>query len=236
MAKCAIFTLQRDEFFHLPLWLAYYGQHFAPEDMYIFDHQSQLPDVRYILDHCPQHVTTIEHDQIYDHDWYVSVINRLQRQLLSEYEYVLYVDCDDWLIPARGSLYDFIASAHREVYRPVGYEVILDKMHKWGPEDKPCLTRIPLEWGLGCHTSIPDFVAMDDLFLYHLHRLEYEPAWKKRQLWQSYPNRGPYYQGEVGEVAYKEIFNTAREPLEPHHPRLTIALQEVYKILDKARN
>jgi hypothetical protein len=230
MGKCAIFTLQRDEFFHLPLWLKYYGQHFDHQDMFILDHESQDPEVCRVLreDCTDMNVYSVFNEQVYNIDWYVETINHYKDILLTKYEYVMYVDCDDWVIPKEGTLRDFIANADREAYRTYGYEVILDKMHAWGPDEKPCLTRIPLVWGPGCHTSTPEIKSTDDLYLYHLHRLSYDAAWKKRQMWQSHQNRGYLYQEIVNEHRYKEIFWTAGTTnAEPYHERLRLALRGV---------
>ena len=34
----AVFTIVREEAVFLPIWLAYYAAHFAPEDIYVLHH------------------------------------------------------------------------------------------------------------------------------------------------------------------------------------------------------
>ena len=231
--KCAVFTLEWNELFHLPLWLRYYGRHFAPEDMYIINHFTPtfIPSIWATLDDARKRGCNVENifcDQLYNTDWYLRVVHNFRDELLQRYEYVLFTDVDEWIIPKEGTLRDFIATADRDAYRCTGYEVIETVMHAWGPDDKPLLARIPLVWGSGCHTSDPDIQATDDLFLYHLHRLDYQSAWEKRQRYQSYPHRGPLYQEVVDEERYREIFNTVgtTHP-ESYHQRLRDAMYEV---------
>lgn len=234
--RCAAFTLQRDEFFHLPPWLKYYGQHFDPEDLYVIDHDSSLPEVRKLLNLLEEpppaaNVSMVHNDEIYNPDWYVSVVRAKQLELLQRYEYVLYTDVDEWVIPKEGSLRDFVATADRDAYRCTGYEVIEDHMPPWRDMCKPILMRVPLQLGMGCHSSVPEVPITDDLFLYHLHRLNFEAAWRKRQLYQVLPHKYVLYQGVVNEEQYRAIFDTNatnQGPAEPWHQRLVVAYANVY--------
>ena len=96
---------------------------------------------------------------------------------------MLFTDADEWLIPAAGTLDEFIARAERPSYRAVGYEVIEDRCHRAGMYDKTLLSREPLNWVYGYHHATPEPPAAGDLYLYHLHRLNFAQAWAKARRW-----------------------------------------------------
>ena len=95
--KAAIFTLEKNEKFHLPQWIKYYSQFFEPEDIYILDHQSDEPELRAYLDNLRKHgynVREVGHHEIFNHDWLLSTVHTMQSELLDNYEYVIYTDVD----------------------------------------------------------------------------------------------------------------------------------------------
>ena len=226
---CAVFTLQRDEFFHLPLWLSYYSLHFEPQDIYVIDHESTLPEVKAALENVAN-VKMVCNHEIYNSDWYQGVVRFQQLTLLERYEYVLYTDVDEWVIPKEGSLKDFVANADRDAYRCTGYEVIENRIYPWHDACKPIFMRVPLQLGWGCHTSVPEVPVTDDLFMYHLHRLNYDAAWAKRQRYQAHPFKDVKYREVVNEEQYKSQFytNATHEGgAESWHPRLWLAMLQV---------
>ena len=181
--RCAVFTLQRDERFHLPLWARYYAKHFDPEDMYILNDGSRDPATLSTLAVFPGDVRHIEHDLVLDHEWMLQTVMAAQRQLLGSYEYVLFTDADEWLVPAAGTLREYIDQATAPAYRAIGYEVVEDRCFRAPDYDKTLLSREPLSWAYGYHHANPEPAPAGDLFLYHLHRLNFDEAWAKAQRW-----------------------------------------------------
>lgn len=176
----AIFTLQHNETYYLPKWYKYYSQFFAPEDMYILSHNSsdEMSELVLKLDATRHFLTT---DAIFDHDWLLNTIQGFQRELLKKYDYVVFTDCDEFLVPTDCTLGEFLDNATEEAYRANGFDVIEDKMYaSWG-FSKTLISRIPLTWCHGYHTSIPEFQVTPNLHLYHLHKLDYQECWERSQ-------------------------------------------------------
>ena len=183
MTTCAVFTLQRDEIFHLPQWLSYYSRHFAPHDLYVLDHDSQDPRIAQTLRQYSVNIQRLSNDVIFDHDWLLSVVHGTQRELLERYDYVLFTDTDEIVIPLHGTLREFIAHATEPAYRCTGYEVIENGMVRNVMYDKTLLASHPLEWCYGYHTASPDYAQTSELLLYHLHRWNRSEAWEKNLRW-----------------------------------------------------
>jgi len=185
--RCAVFTLQRNEHFHLPLWIRYYGQHFDRQDMYVLDHDSDEASTLLTLmdfQDAGGNVHTRHHELTFDHAWLLDTVHAFQRLLLAEYRYVLFTDCDEWVVPSEGGLREFIEDAAEPAYRCTGYEVIVDNQYRWQLYDKTLLSRVPLTWIPGYHFSKPEFPVNGDLLLYHLHRLDFAAAWDKLKRWR----------------------------------------------------
>lgn len=194
--RAAVVTIQRDEKFMLPLWIAYYSKHFEHRDMYILDHESSDPTTVAALNKFREaggNVIPVTHPVVYasEEDLKVNTaggfirdtVTRAVHGFLSYYEYVLYIDSDEFVVPAKGTLKDFVASATEPAYRCTGREVVENTMH-WHPDfDKTLLARIPLDWVWGFHYCTPEFQPTPELFMYHLHRLDFEEAWAKDLRW-----------------------------------------------------
>jgi hypothetical protein len=186
--RCAVFTLQKNENFHLPLWIKYYEQYFDHEDMYVVDHdstESETLATLAIFQEMDGNVRHLKHDLTFDHAWLVNTVHTIQNELLIHYKYVLFTDCDEWVMPANGDLEQFINNATEDVYRCTGYEIIEDDMYRWPLYDKTLLAKVPVTWVYGYHFAQPNVEPDPGLFLYHLHRLDFKEAWKKTQRWKA---------------------------------------------------
>jgi len=121
-----IFTILHNEEIFLKLWLDYYGQSFDPEDIYVFDHCSDvplytktigepyIPDTRYdhywiqdtesdlpcqvkrVLKHRSMECAT---EMFYDILWMQEFLRDTISDLMTRYEYVVLTDPDDFLFP-----------------------------------------------------------------------------------------------------------------------------------------
>lgn len=181
MRKAAVFTVQHDEDFYLPMWLKYYEKHFEPQDIYVVSHNcTELTEP--ILAQAEQrgiNIDRVNTNEIFNHAWLTDLVHTYQKKLLDKYEYVLFVDCDEIVAPTNESLKNFIQNATDIAYRCFGYEVVLDSICRNYNYDKTLLTSIPLNYVYGYHTATPEFSVNPNLHLYHLHRFDYEQSWQR---------------------------------------------------------
>lgn len=181
--RAAIFTLQHNETFYLPIWCKWYRETFEPEDMYILSHNPNIEMVKM----CERarddgfNVKYLFTDVIFDHDWLNMIVHSRQRQLLEQYEYVMYVDCDELVAPDNMTLKDWIDTATEEAYRCDGWELHEKKMYPSIGFCKTPLTRIPLTYVHGYHRSVPEFEINNHLKLYHIHKIDFNEAWARNQ-------------------------------------------------------
>lgn len=191
--KSCIYVLQHNEYFYLPIWCKWYRETFAPEDMYILAHNPSIEMVKM----CERarddgfNVKYLFTDVIFDHDWLNSIVHGKQRELLEKYNYVMYTDCDELIIPTDTTLKDFINNATEEAYRCDGWELHENEMYQSIGFCKTLLTRIPLTYVHGYHRSEPEFPISNNLRLYHIHKISFDEAWKRNQRisqekWDSY--------------------------------------------------
>ena len=101
----AIQTMVHNESVFFPIWLSYYSRFFAPEDIFVFDHQTT--DGSTARDGFVR--IPVEHESV-DHVWMVETMASHQRELLDRYDVVLTTDVDELVVPdpAWGSLGDYI--------------------------------------------------------------------------------------------------------------------------------
>ena len=185
--RAAVFTLQRDEIHQLPRWWNYYRRHFDPEDIYIVDHNSTEPSIHKLLNEIQNagaNIIPVHHNDIFNHDWLTYTVEKTMQSLLTTHHYVLFTDADELVIPIEGTLRAFIETATEECYRCTGYSLIGNHMYRDVSYDKTLLTRVPLKYIWGYHTSDHEPTAVDDfLLLYHLHRIDYDEALEKNWRW-----------------------------------------------------
>jgi hypothetical protein len=200
----AVITIVRDEPVFFPIWLRYYSGFFAPEDIYVLDHETTDGStggegfVRIPVTH-----------ETVDHTWMVRTMERYQHELLERYDVVLVTDVDEIVAPRPefGTLGDYIDTFEEEFVNCLGYEVIhmvdregpfdpsrkvLEQRGYWFPNDiydKPVLATAPLTWEPGFHRITELSMRPDpDLLLIHLHRMDYEIClarhrYRKQRAW-----------------------------------------------------
>ncbi len=203
MKKSAVFTIVKNESFFLPIWLKYFSKHFEQSDIYILDHQSDDGST----DNLSVTVVPITNDLYFDHYWLVEQVQNFQHELLKSYDYVLFCESDELIVPDSrkfSGLQEYIQSFQLDVIAGAGYELIhipseeppidlevpiLQQRKFWFRNDrygKPVITRIPLSYELGFHSASECKVRDENLILLHLHRLDYayfqeRHAWKRKQ-------------------------------------------------------
>lgn len=179
----AVFTMVYNENRMLPVWVRYYRQQAGAKNIFVLDHGSEsLPDG---LD-CQ--VIPVRRDELDEIDR-CAQIEAFQKKLLETYHYVLFTDCDEFLVadPARYlSLRDYVAHAPYASIRCVGVDV-MDYAPDLPPVqwDKPILAQrpygairfwscktllssVPLRWGPGFHDCKEPEELDTSLWMLHL--------------------------------------------------------------------
>jgi hypothetical protein len=185
----ALITMVHNEPVFLPIWLGYYSRFFAPEDIYVFDNETDDGSTAgegFVR-------IPVRHNRV-DHRWMVRTIQTLQHELLDRYDMVLVTDVDEIVAPdpRQGTLGEYLDRFDEDWVNCLGYELlhardepplqidrpILAQRHYWYFNDaynKAALATKPLDWTPGFHGRTDGKYALDpDLRLIHLHRMDYE--------------------------------------------------------------
>jgi hypothetical protein len=185
----ALITSVYNEAIFLPIWLRYYSRFFAPEDIYVLDHQTTDGST----DGDGFVRIPIEFDSGLSWERIVASIQSLQHDLLERYEVVLVADADEIVAPdpRHGTLGDYLDRFDEDFVNCLGYELLhlpdeapldlgeplLSQRGWWYPNDgydKPSLATVPMDWDPGFHTRGDGEINLDpDLRLIHLHRMDY---------------------------------------------------------------
>jgi Methyltransferase domain/Glycosyl transferase family 2 len=198
--KCAIFVMVKNESVFLPIWLKYYSRYIDGKDIYVFDHRSIDGSVQNCLKNYKFNVIQLDYPLSFDHVWFKFVADTVQKKLIDHYEYVIFTDVDEIILPDvnkyRG-LDDYIQKLDKNYVRCIGYELI-HVPHKEKPYDasesvlsqrrfwyythwynKTLISNQPLNWEIGFH-EVPNLESdFDrDLMLIHLHKLDFDLCWK----------------------------------------------------------
>lgn len=201
--RSAVLTIVQNESIFFPIWLRYYSRFFAPDDIYVLDHEStdgstagggfvRIP---------------VAHPKL-DNSWMVENVRRLQHELLERYDVVVVTDVDEIVAPdpSIGTLGDYLARFDEEWVNCLGYELlhmkdseppfrpdrpILEQRGHWfinDVYDKPAISMVPLDWRPGLHGRTDYQFNFDpDLRLIHLHRMDYEICRARHQRWRGRP-------------------------------------------------
>jgi hypothetical protein len=171
--KCAVFTICKNEDYFLPKWIKHYKKYFDNSDIYILDHQSNDGstlnlDVNVIL---------VENELAFDHNWLLNVVESFQRNLLENYESVLFAEADELLYclnqPLNEMIDDFLLDDESKYVTAHGFEIkhqehepiinsddeIIKNRNYWFSSrlyTKTLLSKIPLNWVWGFHYPIYD--------------------------------------------------------------------------------
>jgi hypothetical protein len=197
--KCAVFTTVKNESIFLPIWLRHYQQYFNNQDIYVLDHHSTDGSTSNL----PVNVRTVANDYVNDHEWLVKIAQDFQKELLKDYECVIFAESDEILYslekPFNQTIDEFIAGD--DLYLTFsGYSVIQDiqnepalqtgdfifeKRNIWykdAAEDKTLMSKISLEWNWGFHSlKGKNNNYHRDCYIAHLHRFDFETMVKRHQ-------------------------------------------------------
>ncbi|TDQ00414.1 glycosyltransferase family 2 protein [Labedaea rhizosphaerae] len=225
----AVFTLVRDEQVFLPIWLRYYQQFFAPQDIHVLDHGGahELAD-RFDFTRIPIH------QPVFGAEWQRDTVQHHQHELLDRYDVVLFVDADEIVAPdpRTGDLGDYLDNFDEDFVTCQGYELlhvtdrepafdpakpVLAQRSWWYRNDvysKSLLARVPMLWNLGFHHRLDQKKNVDPLlYLIHLHRMDYETCLARHRNRAAFPRaekdraQGWGYQNRITDpVGFREWF------------------------------
>ncbi|AQU87656.1 hypothetical protein B0W47_09425 [Komagataeibacter nataicola] len=197
--RAAIITMVYNENYFLPLWCAYYGRQVGMDNLYVIDHGSTDGST----DALPCNRLRIPRD-CFDDGQRAAMISRLHASLLSFFDVVIYVDCDEFLVPRTdlfASLPDYLEK-HRNhsVIRAVGVDVFPERpnmpavntsrplleqrsfgfINPW--ESKPVISYVPISWAPGFHEcDQPSYLDLD-LWLFHMKNMDLDISLKRLAL------------------------------------------------------
>lgn len=169
MARVAAITIVYNEKSKLPRWVEYYSRQLGPRNCFVVDHGSD--------DGSTESIKSAQLIRLprtpYDNQIRVDAISSLAGFLLKYFNYVMYVDCDEFLV-ADPRLYSGIGDLCNKLNPEYLYSIGIDIVHKIDEESplrpdepvlqqrsyghfsaamcKPNLTRKQVQWARGFHS------------------------------------------------------------------------------------
>lgn len=197
----AVVTMIYNEKKMLPLWVNYYGNQVGFSNLYVIDNDSS-DDCLKIL---PDEVSVIRYPKGngFSDNRRARFVSSFCAGLLNVFESVIYVDCDEFVVPDPGvysGLQDYQKKMKSDFVTPVG----LNLCHKIDEEEdldfdkkilnqrsyvtiepamcKPCLTKKPLSWGGGFHSCDRPPNLCSDIYLFHLKDVDFSSRLERQKL------------------------------------------------------
>lgn len=183
------YTTVFNDFVILRLWLKYYSRFF--EDLFVIADDTNVddPEFKRLLETYKFKFKRIPFES--DPTVLLSLIREKQCEFLQDHEWVLYTNCDEYLVPYKykdlGELMKkcklpYISCEAFDVFQDDGEEPIdfskpyLKQRKYWfknNSYNKTILSKVPLEWVAGCHRtsnmSDDDQRDIKDTGLYMVH-------------------------------------------------------------------
>ncbi len=193
--KIAAVTMAYNEPDLLPIWLRYYGSQVGADRCYVIDHGSDdgcMAGVAANVVRIPR--------RPFDEAVRSNFVSDFCSSLLHWYDWVIYSDCDEMLVvdPARyrslaeycaGDRPDVVTTYPFNMVHRLHHEAAIDlsqpilEQRQWGfavaSMAKPLLTRIPIRWTPGFHTSQAPIV-FDGLTNFHLAHIDLQMTLRRQ--------------------------------------------------------
>jgi len=234
MIKIAVITMVYNEQNNLPMWIKHYKKHLPNGELFIVDHGSTQRVSKDYVD-----VSTLRLPRsTFDDRKRAEFISNLHQSLLSDFDWVIYTDADELIVP---EMYDTleeslnnepessisINSVGLNIFQHLGCEESLDttrpisEQRKYAVLEKamckPSVSRRPIKWTPGFHTSnnSPDFG--NGYYLIHLKYIDIDwlrfrteiascITWSEEAIRKSW-NRGQVINSEQLEKKFQSIAN-----------------------------
>jgi hypothetical protein len=187
--KFTVFCPVKNETTFSPIWLKYYSRFLSTDDIYFLDFNSDIKPSG-----CQ--VKSTERN-IFDANELFETIKEFHKELLNEYEYVIPTDVDE-IIFHKSGLNNYINYLQVDYVKCAGFELIhIPSLEKDFDETKPIfsqrkywfrspiyydktlITKKPLDWTIGLHTTNTQSELDINLLLIHLHRFDFETCIKR---------------------------------------------------------
>ena len=197
--RIAIITMVYNEKVMLPIWRRYYGAIFGRENLFILDHGSDDGSTEDLKN---ENRIKLFRETFCNADR-VKLISKFHESLLSIYDYVIYTDCDEFLVPDPSTgktLKEFIEARKRPYFTPVGLNLVhvteteakLDvrkpilNQRRYvqfvSPMIKTLISSVPIIWGSGFHSSSVFPLIEEGLFLFHLKRFDMQNDYNRTKI------------------------------------------------------
>jgi hypothetical protein len=184
--KAAVFTHVYNPGRFLEVWSSYYAKIVGTENVYVLDHESTDGSVQRNSDLYQR--IPVPRGEL-DHFNMSRFCSHFQRFLLSNYEWVIHTDCDEFLVTHSGpesflNILDQFPKGGRfrpshaiELLEapgedsPLDWDAPLCSQRKWCVENKsflkPCLSSLPITWTPGFHHCFDEVMVCPDLWMVH---------------------------------------------------------------------
>ena len=197
--RVAAVTFVFNEAINLPIWRRYYGAEVGDRNLFIVDHGSTDGSTDALGDASK---IRLPRDELDEHKRCVFMAS-LQHSLLEYYDYVIYTDCDEIIVPdpsIYGGIQDYLSQTRFEYVAPIGLDLhhIIDRelpldlevsimnqrSFAWFASSlcKPVVSRVPLTWATGFHACDRPIVIDGRLFLFHLKNMDYSIGFRRHKI------------------------------------------------------
>lgn len=189
--RVAVITQVYNENFFLPIWLNHYGTIFGYENLIVIDDGSDDGSVN-----DPRIMNLVQKKRtLLDELDRATLISLFHESLLSYYDAIIYTDCDELIVldPGLGiNLCEYLGSVSWTTLNVCGFHVMHDRFEERSLDldeplfsqrrfilfdkeyCKPLLSRQPIRWSPGFHTSDKVAIFDENLFMFHLRSVDYE--------------------------------------------------------------
>ncbi len=197
--KYAAVTFVYNETVNLPIWTKYYGELFGRQNLFVLDRSStdgSTEDLGLI------NVIKLDHSA-FDEDSKTHLMSMFHSALTAVFDAVIVTDCDEILVPDPDyfpNLCAYIESMEQDYVNAMGVDIIhmiteeapidlsrpILSQRQFGrfhaPECKNLLSRVPVRWLPGLHSSnlAPKFDPR--LINFHLKFMDYGSAVKRQDI------------------------------------------------------
>ena len=200
----AVFTNVYNEGLMLRAWEVHYSQYLDHLDLYVIDDGSTDGSIQ-LLNRNTQVVRLPKGE--FDNWGLSNFCSYFQRFLLSKYQWVVHVDCDELLIAKDGfgsqaflsrlqpnNIFKcdeaLLVVPERDHEKPFDFNLrtpLTQQRQRFGPEIrgflKPVLADIPVTWGPGYHYCIEPCQDLQDFWLIHLKYVDFDRLLYRHQHW-----------------------------------------------------
>lgn len=233
MKPCAVFTIVRNEKDFLRLWTNYYCGVFGEENTFVLDNSSNDGSVEDMKARRPGvTVVPVPYEMEHNLTWLRGTVEAFQRELLREYEVVVFAEADEFLLTRDGSglrelVEGFRNDASRTAVQAEGWNCVhqfrrepplvltegesvlerRDSMWRLPLYDKTLISKVPLSWTNGFHrvtNVIPD--GHPGLVLFHAWMIDLDKYAERRGRFA-----GPDVRGQFERRNAKGVPSTGEE-------------------------